>query len=85
MFDPVRALVSRQDALDFAEPIMHAWFEKAEIRRQKPLRCELADGKWTILGPAECTACKDSRFEIVLQAEPAKLISISSLKERAGP
>jgi hypothetical protein len=63
---------------------MYARFDKAEIGKQKPFRCELADGKWIILGSSECTTCKDGRFEIVLQAEPAKLISVSSLKNESG-
>ena len=82
LFEPARSLTTPQDALDFADPIMYAWFEKSEVRKQKPFRCEFADGKWIILGSAECTTCKDGRFVIVLQAEPAQLISVSSLKDR---
>jgi hypothetical protein len=83
VIDQNRTLKTRHDALDFAEPIIHAYFDRGEIRRQRPMNCELVDSLWVISGSRECASCADGRFEIVLRSTPAQLVKISALRSKA--
>ena len=79
--DPNRRLTTAKEALDFADPIMYAYYPKAELRRQRPFQVNFKDGNWTIVGSSPCHICVDTVFQVVLQAEPARLVRLVELRE----
>lgn len=65
--------LTKNEALQIAEPILFKLYGEATITKEKPYYAVKSGNYWVFFGSQDCTDCKEGVFEIVINARNGKV------------